>query len=32
MPVALRIINDIAYASRLNHDIVFAGRAQCLGG
>ena len=30
MPVARRIVNDVSYVSRINHDIHFAWQAQCL--
>ena len=30
IPVASRIVNDVAYVSRNNHDIPFAGQAQYL--
>ena len=30
MPVAPRIVNDISYESRINHDIPFAWQAQYL--
>ena len=30
MPVAPRIVNDVPYVSRINHDIHFAWQAQCL--
>ena len=28
--VALRIVNDVSYLMRINHDIHFAWQAQCL--
>ena len=30
MPVALRVVNDVSYAMRINHDIFFARQAQYL--
>ena len=30
MPVALRIVNDVSYAMRINHEIHFAWQAQYL--
>ena len=30
MPVAPRIVNDVSYVSRINHDIHFAWQAQYL--
>ena len=30
MPVAPRIVNDVSYVSRINHDIAFAWQAQYL--
>ena len=30
MPVALRIVNDVSYAMRINHEIHFAWQAQSL--
>ena len=30
MPVALRIVNDVSYERRINHDIPFAWQAQYL--
>ena len=30
MPVTLRIVNDVSYAMRINHDIFFARQAQYL--
>ena len=30
IPVALRIVNDVSYERRINHDIPFAGQAQYL--
>ena len=30
MPVALRIVNDVSYAMRVNHEIHFAWQAQYL--
>ena len=30
MPVALRIVNDVSYAMRINHGIHFARQAQYL--
>ena len=30
MPVALRIVNDVSYATPINHEIHFAGQAQYL--
>ena len=30
MPVARRIVNDVSYVSRINHDIHFAWQAQYL--
>ena len=30
MPVALRIVNDVSYATRINHEIHFAWQAQYL--
>ena len=30
LTVALRIVNDVSYAMRINHDIPFAWQAQCL--
>ena len=30
MPVALRILNDVSYAMRINHEIHFAWQAQYL--
>ena len=30
MPVALPIVNDVSYVSRINHDIHFAWQAQYL--
>ena len=30
MPVAPRIVNDVSYVIRINHEIHFAWQAQCL--
>ena len=30
MAVALRIVNDVSYERRINHDTPFAWQAQCL--
>jgi len=30
MAVALRIVNDVSYVMRINHDILFAWQAQYL--
>ena len=30
MPVAQRIVNDVSYAMRINHEIYFAWQAQYL--
>ena len=30
MPVALRIVNDVSYVMRINHEIHFAWQAQYL--
>ena len=30
MPVALRIVNDVSYAMRINHEVHFAWQAQYL--
>ena len=30
MPVVLRIVNDVLYAMRINHEIYFAWQAQYL--
>ena len=31
MPVAPRIVNDVSYERRINHDIPFAWQAQVFG-